>query len=115
SSCGAICTAHLPFGEPERPPAEPSGRAAERAATVPGVSRAAAIKRGYTAGARTLASRSMLGLARTRVTPNALTAAGVALCGAASVLVLFENRNEILFYWLAAVLFVAGSVLDILD
>jgi len=79
------------------------------------VSRAAAIKHGYTAGARTLASRSMLGLARTRITPNALTAAGVTLCGAASVLVLFENRHEILFYWLAAVLFVAGSVLDILD
>ena len=28
---------------------------------------------------------------------------------------LFENRNEILFYWLGAALFVAGSLLDILD
>jgi CDP-diacylglycerol---glycerol-3-phosphate 3-phosphatidyltransferase len=79
------------------------------------VSRAAAIKQGYTAGARTLASRSMLGLARTRITPNALTTAGVLLCGAASLLVLFERRQELVFYWLAAVVFVAGSVLDILD
>jgi phosphatidylglycerophosphate synthase len=79
------------------------------------VSRAAAIKHGYTAGARGLASRSVLGLTRTRITPNALTATGVLLCGLASVLVLFENRNEILFYWLAAVIFVVGSLLDILD
>jgi len=57
----------------------------------------------------------MLGLARTRVTPNALTASGVSLCLAASVLVVFENRNEILFFWLGAVLFVVGSLLDILD
>ena len=33
----------------------------------------------------------------------------------ASVVVFFENRNELLFYWLGAVLFVIGSVLDILD
>jgi CDP-diacylglycerol--glycerol-3-phosphate 3-phosphatidyltransferase len=79
------------------------------------VSRAAAFKQGYTAGARSLASRSMHGLARTRVTPNALTATGVALCGLASILVVFENRNEILFYWAGALTFVAGSILDILD
>jgi CDP-diacylglycerol--glycerol-3-phosphate 3-phosphatidyltransferase len=79
------------------------------------VTRAAAIKDGYTTGARTLASRSVLGLARTRVTPNALTASGVLLCGVASVLVLFENRNELVFYWLAALVFVVGSLLDILD
>jgi len=54
-------------------------------------------------------------LARTRVTPNALTTAGVSLCIAAAVLVPFEDRNELLFYWLAAVVFVVGSVLDILD
>ena len=77
--------------------------------------RAAAIKSGYTTGARTLASRSVLGLARTRITPNALTASGVTLCFAASVLVLFEARNHFLFYWLAAFVFVAGSLLDILD
>src|SRR3989442_8637706 len=73
------------------------------------------VKHGYTAGARTLASRSIVGLARTRVTPNALTTAGVSLCLGASVLVFFENRNEFLFYWLGAVVFVVGSILDILD
>ena len=79
------------------------------------MTRAATIKHGYTTGARTLASRSVSGLTRTRVTPNALTASGVLLCATASLLVLFEDRNEILFYWLAATVFVAGSVLDILD
>jgi CDP-diacylglycerol--glycerol-3-phosphate 3-phosphatidyltransferase len=79
------------------------------------VSRAAAIKHGYTTGARGLASRSVIGLARTRITPNALTTSGVTLCAAASVLVLFQGRNEILFYWLGAFVFVLGSLLDILD
>jgi CDP-diacylglycerol--glycerol-3-phosphate 3-phosphatidyltransferase len=79
------------------------------------VTRPAAIKHGYTTGARTLASRSVSGLINTRVTPNALTTSGVLLCFAASVLVLFEDRNELLFYWLAAVVFVVGSLLDILD
>src|SRR5213593_5224420 len=73
------------------------------------------VKQGYTTGARTLASRSVVGLARTRVTPNALTTSGVSLCLAASVIVFFENRGEWLFYWLGAVLFVVGSILDILD
>ena len=79
------------------------------------MSRAEAIKHGYTTGARGLASRSVNGLTRTRITPNALTAAGVTLCAAAAVLVLFEGRDEILFYWLAALVFVVGSLLDILD
>ena len=79
------------------------------------MSRAAAIKDGYTTGARTLASRSVVGLTRTRLTPNALTASGVILCTVASILVVFEDRNELLFYWLAAVVFVVGSLLDILD
>jgi CDP-diacylglycerol--glycerol-3-phosphate 3-phosphatidyltransferase len=73
------------------------------------------VKSGYTMGARTLAARSIGSLARTRVTPNALTTAGVSLCLAASVVVFFENRNEWLFYWLGALLFVVGSILDILD
>jgi CDP-diacylglycerol--glycerol-3-phosphate 3-phosphatidyltransferase len=55
------------------------------------------------------------GLAKTRVTPNALTAAGVSLCIAAAVLVPFENRGPWLVYWLAAGTFVVGSLLDILD
>ena len=74
-----------------------------------------ALKDAYTTGARRIASRSIVGLARTRVTPNALTTGGVTLCGVAAVLVYFEYRNEILFFWLGAVLFVVGSVLDILD
>jgi hypothetical protein len=53
------------------------------------VSRAAALKQTYTDGARRLASRSVTSLGRTRVTPNALTATGVALCAIASVVVLF--------------------------
>jgi CDP-diacylglycerol--glycerol-3-phosphate 3-phosphatidyltransferase len=73
------------------------------------------VKQGYTTGARSLASRSIGGLARTRVTPNALTATGVSLCLIASVLVYFEYRNEWLFYWAGAVVFVIGSILDILD
>ncbi len=66
-------------------------------------------------GARRLASRSITGLTRTRVTPNALTAAGVTLCALAAVLVYFEYRHELLFFWLGAAVFVVGSVLDILD
>jgi len=73
------------------------------------------VKAGYTTGARSLASRSVTGLARTRVTPNTLTAAGVSLCLTAAVLVGFESHNEILFYWLGAIVFVVGSLLDILD
>jgi CDP-diacylglycerol--glycerol-3-phosphate 3-phosphatidyltransferase len=79
------------------------------------MNRAAAIKHGYTTGARRLATQSVTGLARTRVTPNALTAAGVTLCAVASVLVYFEYRDELLFFWLGAFVFLLGSVLDILD
>jgi CDP-diacylglycerol--glycerol-3-phosphate 3-phosphatidyltransferase len=77
--------------------------------------RATSIKQGYTDGARKLAARSMTGLARTRVTPNALTAAGVTLCAGAAVLAYLIPRDELLFAWLAAVTFVIGSILDILD
>ena len=73
------------------------------------------VKQGYTTGARTLATRSIGGLARTRVTPNALTTAGVSLCLAAAVIAYFEYRDKLLFYWLAAFVFVVGSILDILD
>ena len=79
------------------------------------MSRAAAIKDGYTSGARSLATRGVKGLARTRVTPNALTASGVTLCAIAAILVAFEHRNQLLFYWAGAAVFVAGSILDILD
>jgi CDP-diacylglycerol--glycerol-3-phosphate 3-phosphatidyltransferase len=79
------------------------------------VNRAAALKAGYTIGARRLASQSITSLARTRVSPNALTASGVTLCIAAAVLVYFEYRNDLLFFWFGAAVFVMGSILDILD
>src|SRR5438309_7609706 len=77
--------------------------------------RTSRVKDGYTTGARTLASRSVTSLARTRITPNVLTAAGVTLCLAAAVIVPFESTDKLLFYWLGAAVFVVGSVLDILD
>ena len=73
------------------------------------------VKQGYTDGTRRLATRWIGGLARTRVTPNALTAAGVTLCAASAVLIWFGDDNQWLIYWSAAVLFVVGSILDILD
>ena len=73
------------------------------------------LKEGYTDGARKVASRSMEGLARTRVSPNALTAAGVATCILSAVIVYFEYRNELLAFWLGAALFTIGSIMDILD
>src|SRR4051812_29981976 len=73
------------------------------------------VKAGYTTGVRQLASRSVANLAQTRVTPNALTATGVTLCLTAAVLVPFESRHAMLFYWLGAVVFVVGSLLDVLD
>jgi len=82
------------------------------------VNRTAAIgsvKQGYTDGTRRLASRYVTRLARTRVSPNALTTAGVLLCAGAAVLIPFEDRNKFLFYWLAAALFIVGSILDVLD
>lgn len=73
------------------------------------------VKQGYTAGARALASRSVTSLARTRLTPNTLTTAGVTLCLGAAAIVPFENRDKLLYYWLGAGVFVVGSILDILD
>jgi phosphatidylinositol phosphate synthase len=73
------------------------------------------LQEGYTAGARRLASRAVVGLARTGVTPDALTALGLSLCALAAVAVYFEYRNEFLWFWTGAILFWAGSLLDILD
>jgi CDP-diacylglycerol--glycerol-3-phosphate 3-phosphatidyltransferase len=71
-------------------------------------------KQAYTDEARRLAAQSMAQLEDTKVTPDALTVSGVALCIAGSVAVFFEYVGWG-FYWLGAVLFVVGSVLDILD
>jgi len=77
----------------------------------------ASVKQSYTDGTRRLASRWIAGLARTRVSPNALTAAGVTLCLISAVVVWFAGTgdNAWLLYWIAAIVFVVGSVLDILD
>ena len=73
------------------------------------------VKAGYTTGTRRLAARSMSGLARSRVTPNALTAGGVLLCTAGAIVVYFEDRNELAAFWIGAAFFIVGSILDILD
>jgi CDP-diacylglycerol--glycerol-3-phosphate 3-phosphatidyltransferase len=73
------------------------------------------VKEGYTTGVRRLASRSIVGLARTRITPDALTALGLSICTLAAIAVYFEYRNEILWFWTGAILFWAGSLLDVLD
>ena len=53
-------------------------------------------------------------LANSRISPDALTFAGVTICTIAAVVVYFEYRAELLCFWVGAVLFVIGSVLDIL-
>jgi len=68
----------------------------------------------YQARVRQIASRSVVGLARTRVTPDLLTALGLTLCAFGAIAVYFEYRNEILWFWAGAFLFWAGSLLDIL-
>jgi phosphatidylglycerophosphate synthase len=73
------------------------------------------VKQEYTQAAREILRRSMRGVARTKLTPDMLTLVGVALCLAGAVLVGFEQRNEFLFFWLGGVLFVVGSIADILD
>lgn len=73
------------------------------------------VKSAYQSEVRRIASRSMEGLAETRLTPTALTTAGVLTCLVSAVVVYFEYRNQIVFYWLGAALFVLGSVMDILD
>jgi CDP-diacylglycerol--glycerol-3-phosphate 3-phosphatidyltransferase len=102
-SSGIGSTEPRPNDEPVLPaaPARPSGLAR--------------LKGGYTIGARRLAARAVDGLAGTRLTPNQLTTAGVSLCLAASALVYFEYRDDLLFFWVGAIVFVLGSLLDILD
>src|SRR5215217_5208377 len=74
----------------------------------------ARVKRAYTDEARRLATQSMTQLDQANVTPDALTISGVALCVAGSVAVYFDYAGWA-FYWVGAVLFVVGSILDVLD
>ena len=73
------------------------------------------VKQEYTQAAREILQRSMRGVAKTKLTPDMLTLAGVSLCLAGAVLVGFEQQNERLYFWLGGLLFVIGSVADILD
>jgi CDP-diacylglycerol---glycerol-3-phosphate 3-phosphatidyltransferase len=72
------------------------------------------VQRAYIGGVRRLAASSMERLARTRLTPDALTAAGVLISVAGGVAVYFEDEGWG-YFWLGAALFVVGSILDILD
>jgi CDP-diacylglycerol--glycerol-3-phosphate 3-phosphatidyltransferase len=74
----------------------------------------ARVKQVYTDEARRLAAQSMTQLEQSNLTPDALTISGVALCIAGAVAVFFEYAGWA-FYWIGAALFVAGSILDILD
>lgn len=105
------------MSRPKRPPDERGERrlAATRDGAAPRRVNVAQVQERYTTGARRLASQSVTGLARTRVTPNVLTVSGVSLCIAGSVVVWFEYRAELLAFWLGAALFLVGSILDILD
>jgi CDP-diacylglycerol--glycerol-3-phosphate 3-phosphatidyltransferase len=71
-------------------------------------------RRTYQDEARRIAARSIAGLERTSLTPDALTVAGVGLCIAGAVLVYFEYVSH-WFYFAGGLLFVVGSILDILD
>jgi CDP-diacylglycerol---glycerol-3-phosphate 3-phosphatidyltransferase len=81
----------------------------------PRVSQLDRVKQEYTAAARLILVRSMRGVARTKLTPDMLTLAGVSLCLSGAVLVGFEDRNQELFFWLGGIFFVIGSIADILD
>jgi CDP-diacylglycerol--glycerol-3-phosphate 3-phosphatidyltransferase len=73
------------------------------------------VKQEYTQAARQILQRSMKGVAKTKLTPDMLTMTGVSLCLAGALLVGFEQRNEKAFFWIGGILFVVGSVADILD
>ena len=108
SRCGASARA--------APPAARMTRRAARAWREPArVNQLDRVKQEYTQAAREILARSMRGVAKTKLTPDMLTLAGVSLCLAGAVLVGFEERNEKLFFWLGGVLFVVGSIADILD
>ena len=81
----------------------------------PQVSQFDRVKQEYMDAAREILRKSMSGVAKTKLTPDMLTVAGLVLCVIGAVLVGFEQSNDLLFFWLGAVFFIAGSVADILD
>jgi len=81
----------------------------------PRVSELDRVKQEYTQAARQILQRSMQGVAKTKLTPDMLTMAGVTLCLVGAVLVGFEEHNPKLYFWLGGILFIVGSVADILD
>jgi CDP-diacylglycerol--glycerol-3-phosphate 3-phosphatidyltransferase len=88
---------------------------ADGGAPPPRVSQLDRVKQEYTDAAREILRRSMQGVAKTKLTPDMLTMLGVALCLIGAILVGLEEHNEKLYFWLGGVLFVAGSIADILD
>ncbi len=81
----------------------------------PRVSEFDRVKQEYTAAARQILQRSMKGVARTKLTPDMLTMAGVALCLAGAVLVATDEWGRKPTFWIGGALFIIGSVADILD
>lgn len=72
------------------------------------------VKDAYTGEARRLALRSMQQLGQTSLTPDMLSLSGLALCIGGAAIVYFEYRAWWL-YIVGALVFLAGSLLDILD
>jgi CDP-diacylglycerol--glycerol-3-phosphate 3-phosphatidyltransferase len=73
------------------------------------------VKQEYTQAAREILARSMRGVAKTKLTPDMLTLAGVTLCLVGAVVVGTADEADRLGFWLGGALFVVGSIADILD
>jgi CDP-diacylglycerol--glycerol-3-phosphate 3-phosphatidyltransferase len=71
-------------------------------------------KHAYTTEGRALAARLMGRIGRVGITPNMLSATGVALCTLGAIVVWFEYKAWWLFL-VGSALFVIGSIVDILD
>ena len=81
----------------------------------PRVSELDRVKQEYTQAAREILQRSMQGVAKTKLTPDMLTLAGVDALPRRRRTRRLRGPQPKLFFWLGGVLFVVGSVADILD